>query len=245
MIGQETGSYGSDLEPKLDLPDLLQSVGSEISPTWLRVLYLQWYHISEKLVETIAENPNICSYLDMPVQHSAAHIVRAMNRRGDARAYLERIRMVRERIPDIALRTSVIVGFPGETKTDIQELADFITAAGLDYVGVFEFSAEHGTVAAGMPRQVGADEKRERSEQIRALADNVSRERRGRWCGRTVDVLIESEGSGTYIGRTAFQAPEIDGEVVFTGSGLQVGEIASVVIEDTDDYEIRGRALDG
>ncbi len=244
MIGQETGAYGSDLEPRTDLSELLLAVADDNESTWLRVLYLQWYHMTEKLVETIASRPALCDYLDIPVQHASAGIVRAMNRRGDSDAYLGRIGLLRDYIPDVALRTSVIVGFPGETQTDLLELADFLKAAEFDYVGVFEFSAENGTEAANLPNRVAPAVKRERAEQIRLLADNISRERRGRWLGRTVDVLVESENPDSYTGRARFQAPEIDGEIVFTGSGHALGEIVRVVVEDTQEYEIRGRAVD-
>jgi ribosomal protein S12 methylthiotransferase len=198
LIGQETGSYGRDLSPRTNLPGLFRLLERESGADWLRVLYLQWYHVTDEMMDTMSSQSRICEYLDIPVQHASADIVKAMNRRGNAEKYLDMIHRLRRRLPDIALRTSIIVGFPGETDNQLLELADFLREAEFDYVGVFEFSAEEGARAASFPGQVHEEEKRERAAQIRELADRISRKRRERWRGRVVDVLVETVNEGDY-----------------------------------------------
>lgn len=243
LIGQETGSYGTDLDPKTSLDSLFRRLDAETDAAWIRVMYLQWHKASEALMESIGTLAGACQYLDIPVQHASAPILRAMSRAGDAESYLRLVRRWRDALPDLALRTSVIVGFPGETEDQVFELGDFLREAEFDYVGVFEFSPEEGTPAAALPGLISPAEKRERAEQIRLLADDISRTRRGRWQNRVVDVLVEGHEGALLKGRARFQAPEVDGEIVFSGAA-KPGSIVSVRLTDTEDYVLKGEAVD-
>ncbi len=241
LVGQETGAYGSDLSPRTDLAELLRVLPNDSGLAWLRVLYLQWYHVDERLLETMAADSRICNYLDIPVQHASSKIVKAMNRRGDAVKYLERLDKVRAYLPEAALRTSLIVGFPGETDEDILELAEFLRAARFDYVGVFEFSAEAGTAAASFPGQVSSADKRERADQIRLLADDISHKLLARRLGRKVEVLVEEVDGDLGVGRAWFQAPEVDGLVQFTGAdSCRAGDFVEVRVTGVDGYDVKG-----
>jgi len=241
LVGQETGAYGSDLSPETDLAELIRVLPDESGLAWLRVLYLQWYHVEERLLEVMAADPCIRDYLDIPIQHASPDIVKAMNRRGDAVKYLERLEKVRAYLPEVALRTSLIVGFPGETDEDLLELADFLREARFDYVGVFEFSAEEGTAAAALPGQVSGDEKRERADQIRLLADNIGHGSLTRRLGRKVEVLVEEVKGDLGIGRAWFQAPEIDGLVQFAGArSCRAGDFVEVRVVGVEGYDIMG-----
>ncbi len=242
LIAQDTGAYGQDLPADVDLISLLGRLSEIESVNWLRLMYLQWQYLNERFVEAIAERNKVCSYVDVPFQHAGERILRAMNRRGDKQAYLRTIEQLRSQIPDITLRTSIIVGFPGETDDDIDELADFIKEARFDYTGIFEYSSEEGTIAATLDGQISTSEKHQRSEQIRALADAVSRDRLQRWVGTAPAVLIERVEGSCAIGRTQHQAPDVDGEVLVEDGGhLKPGEIARVAIARVDDYDLIGK----
>lgn len=247
LIGQETGSYGRDLVTGGDISDLLASLAGVCGKTWLRLFYLQWDRLDDRLINTLTSYEQICDYLDIPIQHSSREILSSMNRSGGADLYLAVISKLRKNLPDLALRTSIIVGFPGETDSRFLELAEFLKEAEFDYVGVFEFSPEEGTPAASLPDVVDPEERRDRAAKIRLLADDISGRRRRRWLGRTVDVLIEEVKTDTanpdrarYFGRTRWQGPEIDGGVYFTGGDYTVGDVAKVEIEDTGDYDLTG-----
>lgn len=243
LVGQDTGAYGIDLLNGPDLPDLIDSLSLTEGIEWLRLLYLQPQHVTDKLIETIANNGKVCPYLDIPVQHGSPKVISAMNRWGDGETYLRIFERLRRRVPDIALRTSVIVGFPGENRADLRALAEFLTAADLDYVGIFEFSAEEGTPAARLKGQISGPVKTERANQIKALVDEISSRRRGRFVGRELDVLIDSKNNGVVTGHTPYQAPDIDGDTFVTGTTGAVGDIVRAKIESQDDYELRGRAV--
>ncbi|MDP1809112.1 MAG: 30S ribosomal protein S12 methylthiotransferase RimO [Actinomycetota bacterium] len=241
VIGQDTGVYGYDLLPKTNLPALLGRLAAVRGIGWIRLMYLQPQYASAELISVMAAETKICAYLDLPFQHADPKIIKAMKRWGDERVYLKIIDDIRQKIPDIALRTSVIVGFPGETKTELARLAHFLRRAELDYVGVFEFSAEEGTPAANYAGQLSERTKRSRSEQIRSLADEISDRRLSRFIDRALDVLVESGSDNYFVGRNEFQAPEIDGEVIISGAGLKPGDMTSVKIEAHSDYDLVGR----
>lgn len=244
VIGQDTGAYGRDIEPRVTLSDLLRRLIEVEGIEWIRLMYMQPQYVTGELISIIAAESKICAYLDLPFQHADAEIVRAMGRWGEGETYLEIIDNLKQKVPDIAIRTSILVGFPGETKPAFDRLAGFLKDAGLDYVGTFEFSAEEGTPAAGFSGQLSEALKRDRAEQIRLLADRVSADRRRRFVGRTIDVLVESENDNYSIGRSRYQAPDIDGEVIIEGGYFKPGDIAKVKIEDLDDYDLIGRPAD-
>lgn len=246
LIGQDTGAYGYDVAPKTDLPGLLGRLVEIKGIDWIRIMYLQPQYLTAELISVLTAEAKICSYLDLPFQHADAKIIKAMNRWGDEGSYLKLIDRIKGKVPDIAIRTSVIVGFPGETEAQLARLARFLRRAELDYVGVFEFSAEEGTAAADLPGQVSPHTKRARSEQIRALADEISARLHRRFIDRTLDVLVESVSAGGFVGRSSYQAPEIDGEVAVRGGGhFSPGEMVRVAIERSDDYDLIGRPDNG
>ncbi len=241
LVGQETGAYGRDFSPPKDLAALLSTLSVESGADWLRVLYLQWYHINDDFLATMAKEAVINDYLDIPVQHASAKIVRSMNRRGSAGQYLKRLDKVREYLPEASLRTTVMVGFPGETERDILDLGDFLRAACFDYVGVFEYSAETGTPAADFAEQVSSAEKHDRADQIRLLADEIGYKRLMRHQGRHIDVLLEDINGDQGVGRSRFQAPEIDGQVQVDGvAGCRVGDLVRVRVAAVDGYDLKG-----
>ena len=239
LIAQDTGIWGSDLEPKRTLASLLDQLATEFSQTWFRVLYIQPEHVDEALLHTIAAHENICNYLDIPFQHVDEALLKSMNRRGSRAEFTQLIAQIREILPEVALRTTYIVGYPGETDEQFEELCDFVSEADFDYVGVFAFSPEEGTRAAELPDQIDDDTKQERLRTLREVADAVSASQLARFVGKTLDVLVlGTEEDGQLLGRSKYQAPDVDG-VTYIDSG-EVGQIVLVHIEDTLYYEMEG-----
>lgn len=243
FVGQDIGAYGVDLGQKDGLSDLIRGISQVDSIEWIRLMYLQWQHLNDNLLSEIATNAKVCDYLDLPFQHASENILGKMKRSGGAELYLAKIEQLRRYVPRVALRTSVIVGFPGETDQDFNELTDFIKAAEFDYLGVFEFSAEDGTPAAALDGQLSVEEKRGRAEQLRALADNLGRVRSRRFIGHRCDLLVEVIEGDVSVGRSWFQAPEVDGDIVVNGRKLEVGAFVPVVLESCDDYTFKGKLI--
>lgn len=243
IVGQDTGSYGSDIDSGTNLAKLLYDIGDKTDIRWIRLLYLQPQHVTKELIATIRDSEKICPYLDIPFQHASPGIMRVMKRWGEGRRYLEVIEDLRAAVPEISLRTSIMVGFPGETDEDILYLSRFLRSAALDYVGVFEFSAEDGTHAASLPDQIPSETKRERAGQIRALVDDISKKRNERFIGEDLEVLVDFCERDLSFGRSRHQAPEIDGEVVFEQDNVKPGEIVEVRIESYEDYDFRGKLV--
>ncbi|WP_251197918.1 30S ribosomal protein S12 methylthiotransferase RimO [Anaerotardibacter muris] len=239
LIAQDTGIWGSDLEPKRTLASLLDSLASSFPGTWFRVLYIQPEHVSEELLATIASHENICNYLDIPFQHVDRSLLKSMNRQGSREEFLQLIDRIRTILPEVALRTTYIVGYPGETEEQFDALCDFVSETDFDYVGVFAFSPEDGTRAAELPDRVDEDTKQERLRTLRELADTVSSSQLKRFIGQTLDVLVLGwEEDGQLLGRSGFQAPDVDG-VTYLDKGTP-GQVLPVLIEDTLYYEMEG-----
>lgn len=239
LIAQDTGMWGSDLEPKRSLAWLLDHLASAYSKTWFRVLYIQPEHLDSALLQTIATHDNICNYLDIPFQHVDATLLKSMNRHGSREEFEALLATIRSIFPEVALRTTFIVGYPGETDDMFDELCDFVEEADLDYVGIFAFSPEEGTRAATLPDQIDDETKQERLRLLRDRADTVSSSRLARFVGDELPVLVLGrEEDGQLIGRNHYQAPDVDG-VTYLDDG-RIGEIVPVVIEDTLYYEMEG-----
>lgn len=239
LIAQDTGIWGSDLEPKQTLADLLDALASSFPKTWFRVLYIQPEHVDDALLHTIAMYGNICNYLDIPFQHADESLLKSMNRRGSYKEFIELIARIRSILPEVALRTTFIVGYPGETDEQFETLCDFVSEIDFDYVGVFAYSAEDGTKAAELPDQVDDDTKQERLRVLRDLADTVSSTQLARFIGKKLEVLVlGAEEDGQLLGRSHFQAPDVDG-VTYIDSG-EIGEVIPALIEDTLYYEMEG-----
>lgn len=239
LIAQDTGRWGQDLPGGHDLAWLVDHLAAAWPDTWFRVMYLQPEGVSDDLLAVMAQRDNVCSYLDIPLQHVSQRILRAMNRPGNRSSFEELVERVQAAVPDITLRTTLIAGFPGETEEEFEDLCDFVAEAPFDYVGVFPYSREEGTAAFDLPDQLDEDEKAERAQILRDVADTACAPRIAQRIGRTCEVLVEGvEEDGQPYGRAQCQAPEVDG-VTFIEKG-DPGSFVSVTIVDTLLYEMEG-----
>lgn len=241
LVGQDITRWGSDLPGRPPLAHLVSAVASLDGDYRVRLMYLQPDGITDELLQAIAEHPRVCRYLDVPVQHASREVLRAMGRRGDARSLLALVRRIRDALPDVTLRTTVMLGFPGEARRDVAELHRFLEAARFDYVGVFAFSPEEGTKAASLPGQVPARTRRARAQRARDLADEIGTAMAARWTDRRVTVLVEGEDDGFTVGRTCGQAPEIDGVTLFPEKAPR-GTFVTVRVVETHGYDLIGKA---
>ena len=242
LIAQDTGRWGQDFEEPSSLAQLMANLADRFEGTWFRVMYIQPEGVTDDLVECVASHDNICSYFDIPFQHANERVLRSMNRRGSAHSFLELVSTIRERIPDVTLRTTLIAGYPGETEEEFEELLDFIEEADLDYVGVFAYSREEGTRSYDLDGQIDEEEKVRRAQAVRDLADTLSSARIARRVGSTADVVVCGfEEDGQPFGRAMCQAPDVDG-VTYVDGG-EVGDVVTVRIEDTLFYEMEGSVI--
>ena len=239
LIAQDTGRWGADFPEPSTLAALVSTLAEEHPSTWFRLMYIQPEGLTDELLEAVASHANVCDYFDIPLQHVDADILRAMNRTGSRADFEALAARVRRRMPDAALRTTLIAGFPGETDEQFEELCSFVEDADFDYIGVFPYSREEGTRAHDLPNQVDEDEKADRAQRLRDLADAVCAPRIAARIGRELDVLVEGrEEDGQLFGRAMCQAPEVDG-VTYLEAG-EVGDIVRVRVEDTLLYEMEG-----
>lgn len=239
LIAQDTGRWGQDFPEPCSLAWLMGTLAERYPDTWFRVMYLQPEGITDELLHVMASHRNICSYLDIPLQHVDPDLLHAMNRKGSAWEFAQLVAHIKSMVPGVVLRTTLIAGFPGETDEQFEALCDFVDEGYFDYVGVFAYSQEEGTRAAKLPQQLDEDEKAERAQRLRDLADAVCIPRVAARCGQTMDVLVEGfEEDGQLFGRAMCQAPEVDGVVYVEDA--PVGSVVSVVITDTLLYEMEG-----
>ena len=239
LIAQDTGRWGEEFAPRYTTAHLISALAEEHPALWFRLMYIEPAGVTDELLEAIASHSNICDYLDMPLQHASARVLRDMNRSGSLEENLALVRHIREKVPGITLRTTVMVGFPGETEEEFQELLSMLEEAEFDYVGAFAFSPEEGTRAAELPGQIDEETKAERLQEVRDLADSISFARVAARTGSALDVLVLGrEEDGQLYGRAMCQAPDVDG-VTYIVQG-EVGEIRPVTIEDTLLYEMEG-----
>lgn len=244
LIAQDTGRWGSDLGEGRDTAWLLDHLAGEFPQTWFRLMYIEPDGVTDALLDVVANRPNVCSYLDIPLQHVNPRVLKAMHRHGSPGEFSALVDHIRAKVPGIALRTTLIAGFPGETDDEAAELLDFLDEVQLDYVGVFTYSREEGTRAAELPDQVDEDVKVARAQQIRDLCDGIGADRVARRIGQELDVLVLGcEEDGALYGRAMCQAPDVDG-VVYINRG-EPGEIVRVRIQDTLMYEMEGDVIDG
>lgn len=244
LIAQDTGRWGCDLEGDRTLAWLIDALASEFADTWFRVMYLEPEGVTDELLDVMASRPNVCRYLDIPVQHASERVLVSMRRSGDARRFLDLFAHARERIEGIAMRTTVIAGFPGETDEDFSALLDFLEQADLDYVGVFPYSREDGTRAARMEGQIDEETKLARAQEIRDLCDALAFSRVSSRIGDVMDVVVLGrEEDGRVYGRAMCQAPEVDGVVYLDGG--TAGDVVKARIVDTLAYEMEGEIVHG
>ncbi|MEV3214249.1 30S ribosomal protein S12 methylthiotransferase RimO [Paenibacillus larvae] len=245
LIAQDSTNYGIDLYDSYVLPELLNKVSAIEGIEWVRLHYAYPGFFTDELIETIATNPKICKYIDLPLQHSEDSVLKRMRRPGRQKDARELIRKIRSRIPDAALRTSIIVGFPGETEEDFQSLVDFVKEINFDRLGVFTYSREQDTPASRFPDQIPDDVKEYRANVLMEVQRQISHERNGKRIGMEIPVLIERyDGrNDVFIGRSQFDAPEIDGEVFVSAKRLEIGRIARVRITHSFEFDLSGEVV--
>ncbi|MBE76690.1 MAG: 30S ribosomal protein S12 methylthiotransferase RimO [Candidatus Marinimicrobia bacterium] len=242
VIAQDSTSYGWDLDNKVYLSDLLRELNTVNGIDWIRVHYAHPAHLSQRIIDSIAESEKVCKYLDMPVQHASDAILKSMKRGLNQKGIRDRINRLRESIPDIALRTTLIVGYPGETEGDFKELSDFVEDIRFDRLGVFTYSEEEGTTAADLNDNIPRDIKNERKNQIIELQHGISLERNESLIGKSLKVLVDQSENNIGVGRTEFDSPEIDNIVHIDGEVAR-GEFVNIDIEAANEYELIGKPV--
>lgn len=245
LIAQDVTTYGIDLYGKYNLHELVEKLCEIEDLKWLRLMYCYEDRITDELIEVMAREEKVCNYLDIPIQHSSDNVLKAMKRRSTNESILSTIERLRKAIPDIAIRTTLIVGFPGETEEDFDNLYDFVEDTKFQRLGVFSYSQEEGTVAAEMENQIDEEVKEERKDAIMRLQMDISRQSNEALVGKIIDVLVEyKDEEGVYIGRSQYDAPEIDNQVIVkTLTDHQPGDFIKVKIDDAYDYDIVGREI--
>ena len=249
LIGQDTGIWGSDFEDKKTLAWLLRQVAEAVRPChgWIRVLYLQPEGMTDELIATIRDTPEVLPYIDIPIQHCSERILARMGRSGSERELRELFARLRREIPGMVLRTTGMAGFPGETDEEAEELLDFLKDEEFDYTSVFAYSPEEGTRAAEMEDQVPEDVKMERTQRLIDLAEEMGFSATAKHIGETVDVIVdgieEGDNGPELIGHAWFQAPDSDGAVHIESGEASVGDIVRVKLVDSFCYELVGELL--
>lgn len=240
LVAQDTTRYGTDWQEHSALPELMEKAAAIEGVDWLRVLYCYPDETDQRLLDVMARHDNICKYLDLPIQHINDTVLRRMHRRGDSSDIRRCLRLARER--GFALRTSIIVGFPGETEEQFQQLLDFLQEAEFDRLGAFAYSAEEDTPAARMPDQIPEEIKQERLDRLMNLQAGISL-KRNRLRLNTVEKVLVTDVSedGFILGRSQFEAPETDGEIVFTAKKTpEIGSFVNVKITRAETYDLMG-----
>jgi ribosomal protein S12 methylthiotransferase len=253
LIGQDTTSYGEDLGLRDGLAQLLEKLAQVEDLLWVRFLYAYPNRVTQKMLETIAAHPRLAKYVDMPLQHASRNVLARMKRGSHGDAFLKLLDRMRSTIPSVALRTSFIVGFPGETDSDFEELLQFVAAAELDWVGVFEFSDVDNAASFPLDGKVDSATITDRRNRLMALQKKISREKLRRLKGRTETALVEGPSKDNPLvweARLESMAPDIDGKLYLTDIELPSGEVASsgdiarVEITKTDAYDLIGRVVE-
>ncbi len=241
LVAQETTAYGADLDLPAHLSDLLRRLHAAVPDVWLRVLYGHPESLDDRIIAAVDELPGVCAYFDLPVQHASDRILRRMGRRQTGDELKALMARIRSHIPEAVLRTTVIVGFPGESEADFQTLMQFVREARFDHLGAFVYSDHPDLPSHGLDGHVPAATARRRRDRLMRLQMDISQAAQQRYRGRTCAVLIEAAPEpGLYEGRTRFQAPEVDGVTYVRGEGAAVGRICPVTIDDSLEYDLMG-----
>lgn len=247
LVAQETTLYGVDLYGRKALPELLKKLSAVSGIRWIRIQYCYPEEITDELIQAIKEEEKVCHYLDLPIQHASDRILKRMGRRTTKAQLREIIGKLRREIPDIALRTTLIAGFPGETEEDQEELMEFVDEMEFERLGVFTYSAEEDTPAAGFSDQVPEEVKEQRRDAVMELQQEISLEHSQAMIGRTLEVMIEGKvaDENAYVGRTYMDGPGVDGMIfVQTGEELMSGDFARVRVTGATEYDLIGELED-
>ena len=242
VIAQDSTSYGWDLDKKVYLSDLLRELNTIEEIDWIRVHYAHPAHLSQRIIDSIANSDKVCNYLDMPVQHASDKILKSMKRGLNQKGIRDRINRLRDSNPGIALRTTLIVGYPGETEEDYKELYRFVEEMKFDRLGVFTYSEEEGTTAADLDDNIPIEVKNERKNQIIELQHDISLERNESFIGKTLRVLVDQSENNIGVGRTEYDSPEIDNIVNIEGR-VDKGQFVNIQIESANEYELIGKPV--
>lgn len=245
VIAQELTYYGLDLYKRRALPDLLRRLSDVPDLHWIRLHYAYPHKFPLEVLDVIAERPNVCNYLDMPLQHASDRMLTAMRRHITQAEMRELIGIIRERVPGICLRTTLIAGFPSETRDDVEELKNFLEEMRFDRVGIFPYSHEEGTGAYDLVDDVPAAEKQKRAQEIMEIQQEISYEKNQEKVGSVLKVLVDKKEAGRYLGRTEFDSVEVDNEVVIHSEHLLLpGQFVNVRITKAYDYDLEGEMVD-
>lgn len=245
LIAQELTYYGLDIYKKRELPKLLHALADVKGLEWIRLHYAYPSKFPLEIIDAIKERENICNYLDMPLQHAANNVLKLMKRQITREEMEDLIGEIRNKIPDICIRTTLIAGFPGETRDDVEELKTFLQKMRFDRVGTFTYSHEEGTSAYDMKDELTAEEKEERAQEIMETQQEISFEKNQAKVGKTFKVIIDKREAGRYLGRTEFDSVEVDNEVIIhSKKKLHAGDFVNVKITKAYDYDIEGEVVD-
>lgn len=243
LIAQDTTKYGVDLYGKPRLAELLEEISKIDGIHWIRFLYAYPETITDELIQVVKTNPKVCHYFDIPIQHIADPVLKRMNRKSDGKSIRNLLQKLRKEIPDVIIRTTVMVGFPGENQKDFAELQEFIQEAKLDKMGAFAYSKEENTPAECLPNQVHPATKKSRYRKIMELQQQISKENLEKKIGQELEVLIEAKSydGKYYVGRSYMDVPEIDGYIwVKADQDLEIGKFYSVIVDQVKEYDLIG-----
>ena len=248
LVSQDTTRYGKDLYGKENLSELLNELCKIDGIKWIRILYCYPEELTDELIEQIANQPKVVKYIDLPIQHISDKVLKMMNRRGDGALIREKIKALRERVPGIAIRSTVIVGFPGEGNKEFAELAEFLKEVKFERLGVFTFSCEEGTPAANIKEGIVSEKtKQRRYDSLMQNQFTIHEKFNASLVSKTLTVLCEGydKASGVYFGRSEFDSPEIDGKVYFSSKARKIaeGEFVNVKITEVLDYDLLGEVV--
>ena len=243
VIAQDSTSYGWDLDQKVYLSDLLKNLNRVDGIEWIRVHYAHPAHLSQRIIDSIADSDKVCNYLDMPVQHASDIILKSMKRGLNQEGIRDRINRLRDASPGIAIRTTLIVGYPGETEEDFTELFNFVKDIRFDRLGVFTYSEEEGTSAAHLDDNIPQEVKNDRKNQIIELQHDISLARNESFIGKNIRVLVDQTENNIGVGRTEYDSPEIDNIVQIEGE-VSKGKFVNVNVNGANEYELIGKPVD-
>ncbi len=242
LIGQDTAAFGYDVDKVFRLPELLRAIEKEKLAPWARLLYAHPGHVTEDMIDAIAESSSICKYIDFPIEHSHDAMLKRMNRGVDRAKMLWGIETVRKKMPKASIRTTIIVGFPGETEEEFQDLMEFLKEVRFDRLGAFQFSEEEGTRAYGMPDQIPKPVRLERYNAVMAQQRDISQELNAQMIGKSAHVMIDEKSDdepNIFYGRTEADAPDVDCQVlIHSEKKLIPGQFIDVTIEDALEYDL-------
>lgn len=244
LIAQELTYYGLDIYKQRELPKLLHALADVQGLEWIRLHYAYPSKFPIDIIDAIKDRPNICNYLDMPLQHASNNMLKAMKRQITREDMEDLIGEIRHRIPEICIRTTLIAGFPGETRNDVEELKTFLQKMRFDRVGTFTYSHEEGTTAHDLIDNITAEEKEERAQEIMEVQQEISLEKNQEKVGKVFKVMVDKKEAGRYLGRTEFDSVEVDNEVIIQSpKKLVIGDFVQVKITKAYDYDLEGEVV--